>query len=158
GGRGRGKVGSAAWTLPPKRQPGTDGSSIVVMLLSCEGGRTFPALGCCERRAGRVSWDGMSDLTDLLKAVERGEPRAAEALLPLVYDELRALAARKLAGENPGQTLQPTALVHEAYLRLFGHDEPCSFRDRSHFLATCAQAMRRILVDNARRKQARKRG
>jgi RNA polymerase sigma factor (TIGR02999 family) len=100
----------------------------------------------------------MSEVTRVLAAIERGEPRAAEELLPLVYDELRRLAARKLAREAPGQTLQPTALVHEAYLRLVGRDEPRSFKDRGHFLAAAASAMRRILVENARRKQAGKRG
>ncbi len=100
----------------------------------------------------------MNDVTRILSAIEHGDPRAAEALLPLVYDELRKLAAQRLAQEKPGQTLQATALVHEAYLRLVGQDEARSWKGRGHFLAAAAQAMRRILVDNARRKGARKRG
>ncbi len=99
----------------------------------------------------------MSEITRLLTALEEGNPDAAEQLWPLVYDELRALAAQKLAHEKPGQTLQPTALVHEAYLRLLGQDAP-AYRDRSHFFAAAATAMRRILIDNARRKQTQKRG
>src|SRR5262245_29968414 len=101
---------------------------------------------------------GMSEVTRLLSAIEQGDPHAAEQLLPLVYDELRKLASQKLAHEKPGQTLQATALVHEAYLRLVGPEEPRSFRDHGHFLAAAATAMRRILIDNARRKQTRKRG
>src|SRR6478736_5323091 len=100
----------------------------------------------------------MTDVTRILAAIEQGDPHAAGQLLPLVYDELRRLAAQKLAQEKPGQTLQATALVHEAYLRLVGHDIHRSWKDRGHFFAAAAQAMRRILVDNARRKHAQKRG
>ncbi len=100
----------------------------------------------------------MNDVTRILSDIERGDPRAAERLLPLVYEELRKLAARGLAQEKPGQTIQATALVHEAYLRLVGQDQAPSWNNRGHFLAAAAQAMRRILVDNARRKGARKRG
>jgi RNA polymerase sigma factor (TIGR02999 family) len=100
----------------------------------------------------------MSEFTRILSAIEQGVPSAAEQLLPLVYDELRKLAAQKLAQEKPGQTLQATALVHEAYLRLVGQDEARNWNSRGHFFAAAAQAMRRILVDNARRKRARKRG
>ena len=100
----------------------------------------------------------MSDVTQVLAAVERGDPHAAEQLLPLVYDELRKLAAQRLASEMPGQTLQPTALVHEAYLRLIGSGQPQDWNGRGHFFAAAAEAMRRILVDQARRKQADKRG
>ncbi len=133
----------------------------------------------------------MSDVTRILSQIEQGDPRAAEELLPLVYDELRKLAAAKLAHEQPGQTLQATALVHEAYLRLVGgketgdgeqgtevggqrsevcdqgdhnlspvscHLSPGSFHSRGHFFAAAAEAMRRILVENARRKQSLKRG
>ena len=99
----------------------------------------------------------MSDVTQILSAIEQGDPRAAEQLLPLVYDELRKLAAQKLAHEKPGQTLAATALVHEAYLRLVGQNEP-RYRDRGHFFAAAATAMRRILIDGARRKQTQKRG
>jgi RNA polymerase sigma factor (TIGR02999 family) len=100
----------------------------------------------------------MNEITRILAAIGAGDPDAAGRLLPLVYEELRALAARKLAGEAPGQTLQPTALVHEAYLRLLGPGEPPAYRDRGHFFAAAATAMRRILVDQARRKRAAKRG
>jgi RNA polymerase sigma factor (TIGR02999 family) len=100
----------------------------------------------------------MSDVTRLLQALEHGDPDAAGKLLPLVYGELRRLAARKLAREAPGHTLQPTALVHEAYLRLLGEEGAHSFKDRGHFLAAAATAMRRILIDNARRRRSRKRG
>jgi RNA polymerase sigma factor (TIGR02999 family) len=100
----------------------------------------------------------MNDVTRILAAIEQGDPKAAEGLLPLVYEELRRLAAQRLAQEKPGQTLQATALVHEAYLRLVGRDEARGWNGRGHFFAAAAQAMRRILVDNARRKRARKRG
>src|SRR5688572_460338 len=101
----------------------------------------------------------MSDVTRILSAIEHGDPRAAEQLLPLVYEELRKLAAAKLAGEKPGQTLQSTALVHEAYLRLIGGDAALQPWDgRGHFFAAAAEAMRRILVENARRKKRIKHG
>ena len=100
----------------------------------------------------------MNDITRILSAIEDGDPKAAERLMPLVYDELRRLAAGRLAREVPGQTLQATALVHEAYLRLVGRDEARGWTSRGHFFAAAAQAMRRILVDNARRKGTRKRG
>jgi RNA polymerase sigma factor (TIGR02999 family) len=98
----------------------------------------------------------MSEVTRILSAIAGGDPHAAEQLLPLVYDELRKLAAHKLAHEQPGQTLQATALVHEAYLRLA--DEARHWDSRGHFFAAAAEAMRRILVENARRKRRRKRG
>jgi RNA polymerase sigma factor (TIGR02999 family) len=97
----------------------------------------------------------MSEVTRILSAIEQGDPRAAEQLLPLVYDELRKLAVQKLAQEKPGQTLQATALVHEAYLRLVGDQH---FENCGHFFAAAAEAMRRILVDAARSRSARKRG
>ncbi len=100
----------------------------------------------------------MSEVTRILSAIERGEPHAAEQLLPLVYAELRRLAARKLSREKAGQTLQPTALVHEAYLRLVRAEAGPEWHGRGHFFAAAAEAMRRILVENARRKQSRKRG
>lgn len=99
----------------------------------------------------------MSDVTRLLNAVEQGAPHAADQLLLAVYDELRRLAAAKMALEAPGQTLQPTALVHEAWLRLTG-DENRKWNDRAHFFFAAAEAMRRILVDNARRKRAQRHG
>lgn len=101
----------------------------------------------------------MSEVTRILSAIKKGDLSAGEQLLPLVYDELRRLAAQKLAAERPGQTLQATALVHEAYLRLIGDkEEPRPFKDRGHFFAAAATAMRRILIDNARRKQTQKHG
>src|SRR5438874_7915938 len=96
----------------------------------------------------------MSEVTHVLAAVERGDPRAAEQLLPLVYDELRKLAAARMVDEAADHTLQPTALVHEAYLRLVGGDTGRPWNSRGHFFAAAAEAMRRILVDQARRKQA----
>ena len=100
----------------------------------------------------------MNDVTRLLSAMEEGDPHAAEQLLPLVYDELRKLAAGHMANESPGHTLNATALVHEAYLRLVGPTGQRSFANRSHFFAAAAEAMRRLLVDSARRKKASKRG
>src|SRR6202035_2315578 len=94
----------------------------------------------------------MKDVTQILSAIERGDPRAAEQLLPLVYDELRRLAAKKLAQEKPGQTFQATALVHEAYLRLVDVERAQRWNSRGHFFAAAAEAMRRILVDRAREK------
>ena len=99
----------------------------------------------------------MADVTQVLEAVQQGSPQAAEDLLPLVYEELRRLAAAKMAHEQPGQTLQPTALVHEAWLRLGGAEGP-SWQNRAHFFAAAAEAMRRILIDNARRKRAQRHG
>jgi RNA polymerase sigma factor (TIGR02999 family) len=100
----------------------------------------------------------MTDVTRILSAIEEGDPRAAEQLLPLVYDELRTLAAQKLAQEKPGQTLEATALVHEAYLRLVQVDQAQHWDSRGHFFAAAAEAMRRILIDQARRKQASRYG
>jgi RNA polymerase sigma factor (TIGR02999 family) len=94
----------------------------------------------------------VADVTQILNAIEQGDPRAAEELLPLVYDELRKLAAARLDEEKPGQTLQPTALVHEAYVRLVGGAQPQDWNGRGHFFAAAAEAMRRILVESARRK------
>jgi RNA polymerase sigma factor (TIGR02999 family) len=100
----------------------------------------------------------MSQVTRILSDIEAGDPQAAELLLPLVYDELRQLAAQKLAHERPGQTLEATALVHEAYLRLVGGGPELHWNSRGHFISAAAEAMRRILVDNARRKQTEKHG
>src|SRR5262245_5977919 len=100
----------------------------------------------------------MSEVTIVLNAIEAGDPSAAERLLPLVYEELRRLAAQRLAHESPGQTLQATALVHEAYLRLIDVDHPQSWNGRGHFFAAAAEAMRRILIENARHKQRFKAG
>ena len=100
----------------------------------------------------------MTDVTQILHQIEQGDAAASERLLPLVYDELRKLAAAKLANENPGQTLQATALVHEAYIRLAGGDSGQQWDSRGHFFAAAAEAMRRILVDQARRKATQKHG
>jgi len=108
-------------------------------------------------------WSGtvvssMNEVTRILSAIEQGDPHAAEQLLPLMYEELRKLAARRLAEEKPGQTLQATALVHEAYLRLVDVDKAQHWNSRGHFFGAAAEAMRRILVENARQKKAAKRG
>lgn len=100
----------------------------------------------------------MTELTQILDGIARGDEKCARELLPAVYDELRRLAAKKLAQENPGHTLQPTALVHEAYLRLVASGDSPRYADRSHFFRAAATAMRRILVDEARKKNALKRG
>jgi RNA polymerase sigma factor (TIGR02999 family) len=105
-----------------------------------------------------VILDFMSEITRILSAFEQGDPRAASELLPLVYEELRRLAAQKLAHESPGQTLQATALVHEAYVRLVETEKVQDWNGRGHFFAAAAEAMRRILVENARRKQRVKHG
>lgn len=110
------------------------------------------------RKPESLTSDTMNEVTELLRATERGEQQAAERLLPLVYDELRKLAKAKLGQQAPGQTLQPTMLVHEAFLRLVDVDEPQKWNGRGHFFAAAAEAMRRILVENARRKQSLKRG
>jgi RNA polymerase sigma factor (TIGR02999 family) len=100
----------------------------------------------------------MADVTQVLNAIEQGDPHAAEQLLPLVYDELRRLAAEKMARERPGQTLQATALVHEAYLRLVDAEKPRHWNGRVHFFAAAATAMRHILISRARHKRSRKGG
>jgi RNA polymerase sigma factor (TIGR02999 family) len=100
----------------------------------------------------------MGDVTRILADIEQGDPRAAEQLLPLVYDELRKLAAQKMAHENPGQTLEATALVHEAYVRLVDREKVQDWDSRGHFFAAAAESMRRILVDSARRRASLKNG
>jgi RNA polymerase sigma factor (TIGR02999 family) len=121
--------------------------------------RRRPGVGSGRDAAG---WSGgapgMNEVTSILSAIEQGDPHAAAQLLPLVYDELRKLAAQKLAQEKPGQTLQATALVHEAYLRLVGQEEYQHWNSRGHFFAAAVEAMRRILVEQARRRAAAKRG
>ncbi len=99
----------------------------------------------------------MSEFTQILERVERGDPKATAELLPIVYEELRRLAAQKMANEAAGHTLQPTALVHEAWMRLGGEDAP-TFKNRAHFFGAAAEAMRRILIEHARRRLAAKRG
>ena len=111
---------------------------------------------CSVRSA--TSGGTMTEVTHILAAIEQGDPHAAERLLPLIYDELRRLAATKLAQEKPGQTLEATALVHEAYLRLVGADKERRWDSRGHFFAAAAEAMRRILVETARRKKRSKHG
>src|SRR4051812_8510920 len=123
--------------------------------------RRRPGVSIPELPAGlglTLVWIVMNEVTQILSAMAGGEPHAGSQLLPLVYDELRKLAAQRLAGEKPGQTLQATALVHEAYLRLVGAGQGQHFDGRGHFFAACAEAMRRILVDHAREKAADKRG
>src|SRR5881397_3541668 len=100
----------------------------------------------------------MTDVTRILSAIEQGDPHLAEQLLPLVYDELRKLAAQKMAQEAPGQTLQATGLVHEAYLRLVDVEKAQHWNSRGHFFAAAAEAMRRILIENTRRKKSQKHG
>ena len=100
----------------------------------------------------------MNDITRILSAIEKGDPTATDKLLPLVYQELRSLAAAKLANEKPGQTIQPTVLVHEAYLRLVNADESQHWNSRGHFFKAAAESMRRILIENARRKQRQRHG
>jgi RNA polymerase sigma factor (TIGR02999 family) len=131
----------------------------LLMLLACHlatSGRLTPR--CWPVNSAAVILDFMSEVTRILSAIEQGDPSAASQLLPLVYDELRQLAAQKLAQEKPGQTLQATALVHEAYLRLVDVDQVQHWNSRGHFFAAAAEAMRRILIENARRKKADKRG
>jgi RNA polymerase sigma factor (TIGR02999 family) len=112
----------------------------------------LPAIG------RRLIIGSMGQLTRILSAIEEGDPQAASRLLPLIYDELRRLASRLMALEKPGQTLQPTALVHEVFLRLTGQDEARQWQGLNHFYAAAAEAMRRILVENARRKRGPRRG
>src|SRR5438105_11744039 len=100
----------------------------------------------------------MSEVTRILSAIEQGDPSAAGELLPLVYEELRQLATQKMAQEAPGQTLQATALVHEAYLRLVDVERAQHWNSRGHFFAAAAEAMRRVLIDNARRRHSQRRG
>jgi len=121
---------------------------------------------CAGLTTGPIAWRGstqsdstsdISDVTQILSAIEQGDANAAEKLLPLVYEELRKLAAHRMANEAAGQTLQATALVHEAWMRLVGRENP-KFQNRAHFFAAAAEAMRRILIDNARRKRALRHG
>ena len=130
-------------------QPGAGGQSAPEQ---CEG---WPAAG--NSREPVPHWRALPDLTQMLTAIERGEPCAAENLLPLVYEELRRVAAARLAQERPGQTLQATALVHEAWLRVTSPGQP-QWQGRRHFFGAAAEAMRRILVENARRKMRLRHG
>ena len=109
-------------------------------------------------RSGRLSLNAMSEVTRILNQIDDGDPSAATELLPLVYEELRKLAAHRIAKENPGQTLQATALVHEAYLRLVGGDGQQHWDNRGHFFAAAAEAIRRILIEQARKKNGPKAG
>ncbi len=122
------------------------------------GQRSFSQWHFCWPGAAKgLRLPGVSDVTRVIEAVQRGDPRAADELLPLVYEELRKLAASKMANEAAGNTLQPTALVHEAWMRLVGNDNP-KFAGRAHFFAAAAEAMRRILIDRARHKRALRHG
>ena len=118
----------------------------------------FATLGLLFNETGRKFISEMGDLTRILSDIEKGDQNAANQLLPLVYDDLRKLATRKVASEKPGQTLQATALVHEAYLRLIGPGDKPTWEGRRHFFAAAAEAMRRILNEKARRKQGPKHG
>src|SRR6516165_7735307 len=118
----------------------------------------FPLPRCWPVTPAALILDLMADITHILSAIEQGDPSAAEQLLPLVYEELRKLAAQRLAQERPGQTLQATALVHEAYVRLVDVDNAQHWNTRGHFFAAAAEAMRRILVERARSKRRVKRG
>lgn len=132
---------------------------LVAVLFKLSRGNVAPRYGVaatCADESGRPC--SMDEVTRVLSAIEQGDSRAAEQLLPLVYEELRRLAAQKLAREQPGQTLQPTALVHEAYLRLVGQHGERPWENRAHFLAAAAEAMRRILIDRARDRRRLKRG
>ncbi len=120
------------------------------------GGAGGYTSGTCNE--SRAAVPPMSEVTRILSAIEQGDPHAAAQLLPLVYDEPRQLAAQKLAQEAPGQTLQATALVHEAYLRLVDTDQAQAWNSRGHFFAACAEAMRRILIDHVRRKRSQRQG
>jgi RNA polymerase sigma factor (TIGR02999 family) len=126
--------------------------------LEPDGPLFFPKSHHVKRPPRQAILVAMSEVTQILSAIEQGDPHAAEQLLPLVYDELRKLASQKMGQEKPGQTLQATVLVHEAYIRLVGAHHDRSFKDRGHFFAAAATAMRRILIDTARRKLTQKRG
>ena len=131
-------------------------------MLNASGRDPAPSLvltpRCWPAYSAAVKLDVMSDVTGILSAIEQGDPSAAEQLLPLVYDELRKLAAERMAQERPGQTLQATALVHEAYLRLVDTEKAQHWNSRGHFFAAAAEAMRRILVEGARKRGRLKRG
>jgi RNA polymerase sigma factor (TIGR02999 family) len=129
--------------------------------VSQNNSRSFSGCQNCRQLAPRHAHGmliTMSDITFILEAIEQGDPHASDQLLPLVYDELRKLAAQKMAQEAPGQTLQATALVHEAYVRLVGANSEQSWKSRGHFLCAAAEAMRRILIEQARRKGCVKHG
>jgi RNA polymerase sigma factor (TIGR02999 family) len=121
------------------------------------GTSAFAWVKSCPEGRSLIIRFSLSDVTRILESIEHGDPKAAEQLLPLVYEELRKLAASKMAREAPNQTLQPTALVHEAWLRLVGNESP-QFANRAHFFAAAAEAMRRILIDKARQKHAQRHG
>lgn len=153
-------AGFSAPSLPPKSVGRVHSSIPVIKALML-----LPLV--IARRAGYIAarqavipemLPAMSEITRILSAIEHGDPHAADKLLPLVYDELRRLAAQKLAQEKPGQTLEATALVHEAYLRLVDVDQGQHWDGRAHFFAAAAEAMRRILVESARRRHSRKHG
>src|SRR5581483_505053 len=147
---------------PPARRDGRPDEGRATSGENTEAVTAFPSgsealvVWVCGLRS--VDWSSMSDVTRILDAIEQGDPYAAEQLLPLVYDELRQLAAQRLAHEKPGQTLQATALVHDVYLRLVDTEKAQHWNSRGHFFAAAAEAMRRILVEQARRKQAEKHG
>ena len=126
---------------------------VEITALSHSNGRGARAVASLRVCSGAAMLAPMADVTQILSAIEAGDPKAAAELLPLVYDELRKLAAARMAAEKPGQTLQATALVHEAYVRLVRGEQPRNWNGRGHFFAAAAEAMRRILVEAARRKE-----
>jgi len=148
----------ATTNLEGATQPRRELRPVPCLTMRFENGEN--AIRACPAREGypeKLQPDQMSDATVMLAAIETGDSKAAEQLLVLIYDELRRLAASKMAQEAPGQTLQPTALVHEAWLRLVGEQTP-SFKNREHFFRASAEAMRRILIDRARRKHTQRHG
>ena len=149
-----GDVLSAGWKAPA----GGADSSLLSTDFALKASKTAaPRRRLHAARLG-IILAAMSEVTRILSAIEHGDPQAADQLLPLVYDELRRLAAQRLAGEKPGQTLEATALVHEAYLRLVDVEQAQAWNSRGHFFAAAAEAMRRILVEQARRKGRAKHG
>lgn len=165
-----GVMGRGASTASLNRRPATEGSfdnrfqslhhNSIAMMPVDRGNRIAVGLQSASLLSSSTVWRGpnVSNVRRLLSQIESGDPAAAEKLLPLVYEELRKLAAAKLAHEQPGQTLQPTMLVHEAYVRLVDVDQPQEWNGRGHFFAAAAEAMRRILVEKARRRRSLKHG
>src|SRR5207244_3913379 len=145
-------------SFSPARGPASMGRRGHSWITSWPRAAACLALPPCTSSPAAVIFTFMSEVTRILSAIEQGDPQAAEQLLPLVYDELRQLAAQKLAQEKPGHTLQATALVHEAYLRLVGANPQQPWDGRGHFFAAAAEAMRRILINHARDKGRQKRG
>src|SRR5207249_12103742 len=141
--------------LPRPRARSVWSASDLSALFARRGTATGSWSQCTRKNERKRS---MGEVTRILNAVQQGDSKAAEELIPLVYEDLRKPAAHKLANEAPGQTLQPTALVHEAWLRLVGNEEPARFQNRAHFFGAAAEAMRRILIERARRRKVLEKG